>query len=187
MRYAEMIALALALSMDAFAAAVCKGACLAGQKDRGEGLAIAVSFGFFQALMPLIGWLLGSRFRVYIESVDHYIAFGLLAFIGGKLVFEAVKNNGEELVCTPLHFVELLLLSIATSADALAAGVALAVLDTSIWLAVAHISVITLVLCFAGFIIGKRFGARLYTKAQLIGGIALVGIGIKILVEHLIA
>lgn len=187
MRYAELITLALALSMDAFAVAVCKGACLAGQRNRGEGLAIAVSFGFFQALMPLIGWLLGSRFRVYIESVDHYIAFALLAFIGGKLFFEAVKNEGEEMVCTPLRFVELLLLSIATSIDALAAGIALAVLDTGIWLAITNIGVITLVLCFAGFFIGKRFGAKLYTKAQLVGGVALMGIGVKILVEHLSA
>ena len=90
-------------------------------------------------------------------------------------------------MCTPLRFVELLLLSIATSIDALAAGIALAVLDTGIWLAITNIGVITLVLCFAGFFIGKRFGAKLYTKAQLVGGVALIGIGVKILVEHLSA
>lgn len=184
----ELIALAVALSMDAFAVAVCKGACLAELKDKGEGLAIAASFGFFQALMPLIGFLLGTRFRVYIESMDHFIAFGLLLFIGGKLMMEAWKNRNEPLVCTPLRFGELLLLSIATSIDALAAGVALAVLpNISIWLAVALIGLITLVLCFAGFFIGKRFGAKLHTKAQWVGGIALVAIGAKILIEHLTA
>ena len=182
-----ILLLAIGLAMDAFAVAVCKGACLSELKDRGEGLAIAVSFGFFQALMPLIGWALGSRFRVYIESVDHYIAFVLLALIGGKLIYEAWKNSGEELVCTPLRFMELILLSIATSIDALAAGVALAVLDINIWLSIAQIGVITLVVCLIGFFVGKRFGAKLHTKAQLVGGVALVAIGLKILVEHLSA
>lgn len=181
----EMIALAFALSMDAFAVALCKGACLSEQKDKGESVAVAVSFGFFQALMPLIGWFVGSRFRHYIESVDHYIAFGLLLFIGGKLVYEAWKNRDEELVCTPLHFMELMLLSIATSIDALAAGVAMAVLDINIWLAIAFIGVITLVISFIGFKVGKKYGAKLQSKAQLVGGIALVIIGIKILTEHL--
>lgn len=183
----EMVVLAFALSMDAFAVALCKGACLSEQKDKGESLAIAASFGFFQALMSLIGWFVGSRFRAYIESVDHYIAFGLLLFIGGKLVYEAWKNRDEELVCTPLHFMELMLLSIATSIDALAAGVAMAVLDLNIWLAILLIGVITLVMSFIGFKTGKKFGARFQSKAQLIGGIALIFIGIKILVEHLSA
>lgn len=182
----ELLGLATALSMDAFAVALCKGACLAERKDRGESLAISASFGFFQALMPLIGWLLGSRFRAHIEAYDHYIAFLLLAFIGGKLIYEAIKSAGEELVCTPLRAGELLLLSIATSIDALAAGVALAMLDINIYLSVLSIGVITLALCYAGFWAGKRFGARLHSKAQLVGGVALVLIGLKILVEHLL-
>lgn len=182
----ELIALAFALSMDAFAVAVCKGACLAELKDRGEGLAISVSFGFFQALMPLLGFLLGTRFRSYIESMDHFIAFGLLLFIGGKLLYEAWKNRNEPLVCTPLGFSELILLSVATSIDALAAGVALAVLPgINIWAAISLIGFITLGLCFIGFFTGKRFGAKLHTKAQWVGGIALVLIGAKILIEHL--
>lgn len=181
----DLIILAVALAMDAFAVALCKGACLAQLKDRGESLAVAVCFGFFQALMPLLGWLLGSRFSNYIESVDHFIAFGLLALIGGKLIHEAWKSRGEALVCTPLRAPELLLLGIATSIDALAAGVALAVLEINIWLAIMLIGVITLALSFLAFKLGRRFGAGLHTKAQLVGGIALVFIGLKILVDHL--
>ncbi len=183
----EMIALSIALAMDAFAVALCKGACLSELKDKGEGAAVGVSFGFFQALMPLIGWFLGSAFSRYIEPVDHFVAFGLLGFIGGKLIYEAWKSRDEELVCTPLHLPELLMLSIATSIDALAAGIAMAMLNINIWLAVTLIGVITMVLSFTGFHIGKRFGAKLQSKAQFVGGIALIAIGVKILVEHLSA
>lgn len=187
MRLEDMLALAFALSMDAFAVALCKGACLAELKDRGESLAVAVCFGFFQALMPLLGWLLGSRFAAYIHSLDHYVAFILLALIGGKLIYDAWKNRKEELVCTPLRLGELLLLGIATSIDALAAGLALAMLDINIWQAILLIGVVTLALSFAAFWIGKRFGAGLRAKAQLVGGLALVGIGLKIFIEHLSA
>ncbi|NLX83949.1 MAG: manganese efflux pump [Clostridiales bacterium] len=183
----EMITLALALSMDAFAVALCKGACLSELKDKGESIAVAVTFGFYQALMPLIGWFFGSRFKDYIESVDHFIAFGLLAYIGAKLIIEAWRSRGEALVCTPLHFTELMLLGIATSIDALAAGIALAVLDINIWLAIALIGCITLALSFLGFKLGKRYGTRLQSKAQLVGGLALIVIGAKILIEHLTA
>lgn len=181
----EMITLALALSMDAFAVALCKGACLAEMKDKGEGIAIAASFGFFQAMMPLAGWYVGTRFYRYIEAIDHYIAFGLLAFIGIKLVAEAWKNRNEPLVCTPLKLSELLLLSIATSIDALAAGIAIAMLNVNIWTAVGLIGVITLLLSFLAFHVGKRFGIKLQSKAQLLGGFVLVLIGLKILIEHL--
>lgn len=187
MNLTEIIALAFALAMDAFAVALCKGACLSELKDRGEGAAIAVSFGFFQALMPLVGWFLGSRFSHLIESVDHFVAFGLLLFIGGKLIYEAWKSRNEELVCTPLHFVELMLLSVATSIDALAAGVALAMVQVNIWLAVGFIGGVTVALCFLGYHIGRRFGAKLQSKAQLVGGLALLIIGTKILIEHLSA
>lgn len=183
----QTIALAVALSMDAFAVALCKGACLAELKDKGESVAVAVTFGFLQALMPLIGWFVGSRFRHLIESVDHFIAFGLLCVIGSKLIYEAWKNRDEALVCTPLHFMELMLLGIATSIDALAAGIALAVLDINIWLSILLIGVITTVLSFTGFHLGKRFGIKLQSKAQLVGGLALIIIGTKILIEHLSA
>lgn len=183
----EMITLALALSMDAFAVALCKGACLAEMKDRGEGVAIASAFGFFQALMPLAGWYVGNRFRVYIEALDHYIAFALLAFIGVKLIVEAWKNRNEPLVCTPLRFPELIMLSIATSIDALAAGIAMAMLSVNIWLAIGLIGVITLLLSFIAFHVGRKFGVKLQSRAQLLGGFVLLAIGLKILAEHLSA
>lgn len=189
MKLAEVIALAVALSMDAFAVALCKGACLAELKDRGESLLISLSFGFFQALMPLIGWFVGSRFAEHIQAVDHFVAFALLGFIGGKLIYEAWKNRNEPLVCTPLRFTELMMLSIATSIDALAAGIALAMaqMEVSIWLAIGLVGVITFGLSFIAYKIGRRFGVKLQSKAQLVGGIALIGIGLKILIEHLTA
>lgn len=187
MSLANILTLSVALAMDAFAVALCKGACLAERKERGEGLAIAGSFGFFQAIMPLIGWFLGSRFSHYIQSADHFVAFALLAFIGGKMIYEALKNGEEALVCTPLRLTELVMLSIATSIDALAAGIAMALLNINIWLAISLIGAITMGLSYLAFQIGKRFGAKLRSKAQLLGGIALIFIGVKILIEHLSA
>lgn len=181
----EVIAIAASLAMDAFAVAMCKGACLAELEERGESLYIGVSFGFFQAVMPLLGWFLGTSFRSYIQSVDHFIAFGLLGFIGAKLLVDAIKSRGEELVCTPLRFWELMALSVATSIDALAAGIAFAVLDINIWQAVAIIGLITFSLSFLAVRLGRRFGARFHSKAQMLGGAALILIGIKILTEHL--
>lgn len=181
----EVIAISVGLAMDAFAVALCKGACLAEMEDRGESYYIGISFGLFQALMPLIGWFLGISFKSYIQSVDHFVAFVLLGFIGIKLIVEAIKAQGEALVCTPLKLWELFMLSVATSIDALAAGIAFAVLDINIWLAIGLIGIITFSLSFVAVKIGRRFGARFHTKAQMLGGSALILIGAKILYEHL--
>ena len=183
----EIITLALALSMDAFAVALCKGACLAELKDKGESAVIAVSFGFFQALMTLTGWFLGSRFQGFIESVDHFIAFGLLGFIGGKLIFEAWKNTGKELVCTPLRFPELMMLSIATSIDALAVGLSLAMIQVSIWYPCVIIGLVTAAMSVIGIRAGRYFGEKLGHRMAVAGGVILILIGLKILVSHLAA
>lgn len=187
MAFIQMIVLAFSLAMDAFAVAMCKGACLSELEDQQEGLMIGISFGFFQGAMPLLGWLLGSTFKHYIEQVDHFIAFGLLALIGGKLVLEAVKSLGEPLVCKPLKWGELLILGVATSIDALAAGIAMTVMDLNIWLTIGLIALVTFILSYLGVKIGRKFGAKYQFRAQLAGGITLVLIGVKVLVEHLAA
>jgi len=141
-------------------------------------------------LMPLIGYFLGSRFQVYIERFDHWVVFVLLAFIGGKMIFDALREEEEEpdtsLAAGRAFFAELTLLAVATSIDALAVGVSLALLPgTNLPLSVAVIGVTTFVLSLVGVVVGNRFGARFRRGAQVAGGVILVLIGLKILLEHL--
>lgn len=182
---AELLVLSVGLSMDACAVAICRGACMR-QRDVRQSTAIALSFGLFQGLMPLVGWLLGSQLTHYIKRFDHWVAFGLLAFIGSKMIWDALHDD-EELVCTPLTMKELLVLSVATSIDALAAGVALAMLDVDILSSVSTIALVTAVLSFGAVALGVRFGERYKSKAQLVGGVTLCLIGLKILLDHISA
>lgn len=174
------------LSMDAFAVAICKG--LKMQKlNYKQTFVIALFFGGFQALMPLIGWLLGHSFKDYIESFDHWVAFALLLFIGGKMIFEAFNGDDDSNDCFDIK--ELFIMAIATSIDALAVGIAFAIdgIETvpEILLAIAIIGVTTFFLSAVGVFIGHKFGAVYKTKAELAGGIILILIGLKILLEHL--
>ncbi len=179
----ELLTTAAALSMDAFAVAMCKG--LSVKKVRiGNALTVGVYFGVFQALMPLIGFFLGSAFKSLIESVDHWIAFGLLALIGGNMIREALSSDNEELDCS-FCFKSMFPFAIATSIDALAVGVGFAVIDVSIIPAVSFIGVITFVLSTLGVYLGNIFGAKYKSKAELLGGIVLILMGLKILLEHL--
>lgn len=184
MPFVEVFIIALSLSMDAFAVAVCKGACMIKVKIKNCFL-IALFFGLFQAFMPFVGWLVGSRFEQCITSFDHWIAFGLLSFIGVKMIQEA--RNGDDAcdVCSPLSLRELLVLSIATSIDALAAGIVFAIEKISINVPVLIIGLTTFALSFIGSLLGNRVGEKFKKKAQLVGGIVLILIGLKILVEHL--
>lgn len=181
----ELIIMSIGLAMDASAAAICKGACMRRFNVKEAGL-IALFFGLFQAAMPLIGWYLGTQFSLYIQKLDHWIAMLLLTALGLRMIWEAVHEE-DELVCMPLDLKELLVLSVATSIDALAAGIALAVLSTGIARPVLVIGLVTALLSFIGVIIGSRFGKKYQTKAQIIGGAVLCLIGLKILVEHLSA
>ena len=179
----ELFAIAVGLSMDAFAVSVCKG--LSVQKIKPKHLLITgLYFGGFQALMPLIGYLLGVRFQSAIESIDHWIAFVLLAIIGINMIREALT---EEDVCLNDCFSPhtMLPLAVATSIDALAVGVTFAFLNVSIVPAVSFIGVITFLLCAVGIVLGNVFGARYKSKAELAGGAILVLMGLKILLEHL--
>lgn len=150
-----------------------------------HAIVIALTFGAFQALMPLLGWLLGTRFAEYIESVDHWVAFGLLSVIGAKMLWEALRPGEDDEVDTDtLDLRELGVLAVATSIDALAVGISLAFLDVSIGGAAALVGVTTTVVAFVGVVVGRRMGARFGRPAEVFGGLVLIGIGTKILLEH---
>ena len=183
----ELILLAIGLSMDAFAVAVCKGLNMR-KVNYKQTLLIALFFGGFQAIMPLIGWVLGKQFEQYITSVDHWIAFGLLVIIGGKMVWEVFKGDEEEETCAcvvKFDLKELFVLAIATSIDALAVGITFAFLQVTIWMPISLIGVTTFGLSIVGVMIGNKFGEKYKSKAELAGGIILILIGFKILFEHL--
>ena len=181
----EIILIGIGLSMDAFAVAVCKGLGLR-RFDGRYACIIAGFFGVFQAFMPLIRWLLGSRFSAYIERYDHWIAFLLLAFIGGNMIRESrekTEPTSEE--GSRVSYRELLILAVATSIDALAVGVTFAFLNVQILPAVCVIGVTTFLLSLGGVAVGTYFGIRYKSTAELFGGVILLGIGLKILLEHL--
>lgn len=186
MGFAELMLLAAGLSMDAFSVSVCKG--LGMQRVNWKvTIVLALAFGGFQAGMPVIGWALGTQFLWLIEPIDHWIAFGLLAFIGGNMIREALSEGDDEQEETPdtIDWGELLMLAIATSIDALTVGIAFASLSVNIWLSVALIGVTTFVFSVAGVLIGNQFGMRFRKPAQIAGGIILILIGLKVLLEHL--
>ena len=187
----EVILTAIGLSMDALAVSVCKGLSMKKLKLK-NAFVIALFFGGFQAAMPFVGYLLGTSFESYIKNFDHWIAFVLLAFIGGKMIFDTIR--GDDDACggscdlnDKLNYKELVVMAIATSIDALAVGIAMACLSggMNVGAAIAIIGVITLVICFAGVIIGNKFGAKFEKNASYTGGVILILIGLKILLEHL--
>lgn len=182
----ELLLVAVGLSMDAFAVAVCKGLNMS-KINYKRGALIALFFGVFQALMPLIGWFLGVQFEKYIVSFDHWVAFFLLGFIGGKMIAEAFEKEKEDCCADKFSIGELFILAIATSIDALAVGITFALIapTTGISAAVILIGVITFALSFVGVVIGNKFGARYKKRAELAGGIILCLMGLKILLEHL--
>ena len=196
MDYIALCGIALGLSMDAFAVSITNGATNHRVKPRiifKLALKLALSFGFFQAFMPMLGWLIGKAGESIINAVDHWIALILLSYLGIKMIIESNKNTAEEEERpeqTDIHFRTLLILSIATSIDALVTGVILpsavrASTVTAMLLSVGIIGMITFLLCFIGVYIGKNFGRFLSTKAELFGGVVLTGIGIKIFIEHM--
>ncbi|MBE6569392.1 MAG: manganese efflux pump [Ruminococcaceae bacterium] len=179
----EMAVIAVGLSMDAFAVAVCKGLSV-GKIKPAHILITGVWFGGFQALMPLIGYLLGVRFESLITEIDHWIAFVLLGLIGGNMIREALKGEEEEM-CDSFGIRAMFPMAVATSIDALAVGVTFAFLGVKIGPAVSFIGVITFVLSAVGVVIGNVFGAKFKSKAEFAGGVVLILMGLKILLEHL--
>ena len=179
-----LILIALGLSMDAFAVAVTTGGIVTCNHLR-NALRMALYFGLFQAIMPVAGWFGAGQFRNYIVSVDHWIAFGLLVFIGVKMIYEAVHETEEKIVCEPLSNRLLFILAVATSIDALAVGISFACLNVSIVTPVLVIGIITFVLSLAGFRIGMKMGHFFENRIEIAGGVILILIGIKILFGHM--
>ncbi len=188
----ELLLLAVGLAMDAFAVSIGNGLAMK-KNDVKAALAIALSFGVFQALMPVLGYFLGSAFENVIKEFDHYIALLFLGFIGGKMIFDGIKEirekkKGAETEEKPfkLAFGTLMIQAVATSIDALIVGVSFAALpDVNIWAAVAMIGAITFAISLCGVFFGKKFGQLLGSRAEVFGGIILVGIGVKVFVEHM--
>jgi len=183
MKILELIVVGFGLSMDAFAAAVCKGLSMKKMSYK-NAFVTGSFFGGFQALMPLLGYILGNQFSNYITEFDHWIAFALLSIIGINMIKESRES------CCPIeeetfNLKNMLVLSIATSIDALAVGITFALLDVSICLAVIIIGVITFAISCTGVKLGHVLGSKCKSKAEILGGFILIGIGIKILLEHI--
>lgn len=183
MDFIELFLLALGLSMDACAVSICKGLSVREVRPK-HMLICGAYFGGFQALMPLISYLLGAHFQSLIENVDHWIAFALLLLIGLNMVRESRSSEADE-SSDRFDFKTMLPLAVATSIDALAVGVTFAFLQVNIVAAVSFIGVITFVLSAAGVLLGNAFGAKWKNRAELVGGLILIFIGLKILIEHL--
>lgn len=180
----EILILAVGLSMDAFAVSICKGLAVK-RIDLGKAGIVGLWFGGFQALMPMIGYFLGSRFSNAIQSIDHWVAFILLALIGANMIREAMsKDEGAGEDSGSLSFKTMLMLAVATSIDALAAGITFAFLDVDIALAAGIIGCTTCIISMAGAKVGSVFGTKYKSKAELTGGVMLILLGLKILLEH---
>ena len=179
-----IIIIAVGLAMDAFVVSIVSGSAYKQLHIR-HTLRMAIFFGAFQAFMPLIGSLAGLTLREHIADYDHWIAFGLLAAVGGKMIYESLKIKSIEDNPDPSNIFVLLALSVATSIDALAVGITLSLIASSIIVAAILIGLITFILSYLGVYIGKRFGHLFESKIEALGGVILIAIGVKILIEHL--
>ncbi len=188
MSFVDLLLIGVGLSMDAFAVSVCKGLAMT-RVNKKQCFVIALFFGGFQSLMPLLGWLLGTTVANYVSMFDHWIAFILLAYVGGKMIVDAIHEWNEDLhpdaLDMPLDMKELVLLAIATSIDAFAVGITFSFLSVNIGKAVGIIGVTTFLLSAIGVYLGNIFGSKLRSKAELAGGIILIALGIRILITHL--
>jgi putative Mn2+ efflux pump MntP len=184
MELLDLILIAIGVSMDAFAVSIAKGLATKRLRPR-HYLSVALWFGGFQALMPLLGYFAGYKFSSAVESFDHWTAFILLAIIGGKMLYDTLTEcDEEEGGCSNFGFKTMLMLAIATSIDALAIGVSLAFLKVNVWTAVAFIGVTTAFFSAFGLRLGNIFGYRYKRRAEITGGVVLILIGLKILIEH---
>lgn len=182
----EILLIAVSLALDAFAVSVSSGIAIRGFGWR-QAVKMGCYFGAFQFAMPLVGWLLGSSVSGYIQAFDHWVAFGLLAFIGGRMVVGALRKSpdGEEEAPTELTARRLTVLAVATSIDALAVGVSMAFMSVHILASAAVIGVVAFALSVTGGLVGRRLGCLFQRRAELTGGLVLIAIGVKILIEHL--
>lgn len=180
----SMLFLAIGLAMDAFSVSITRGMLL--KCNLKYALTIAIFFGGFQALMPVAGWLAGEQLATVVQLWAPWIAFILLALVGGKMIYEGLREDDDEDVCKVFSIRDILILSVATSIDAFAVGVTFAFLNTPILLPILIIGLVTFILSFIGVYIGKRVGHLFGSKIEVLGGLILIGIGLKILLESLI-
>ena len=185
MNISDIILIAFGLAMDCFAVSIACGMIMK-HLTFWPTFRIAFFFGFFQALMPLIGWLVGSRFSLYINNYDHWIAFIILVFLGIRMIHEQFKKKGpEKKRFNPYKISLILTMAIATSIDALAVGFSFAFLQINLWLSIFIIGIVSFIVTIAGLLFGSRYCCRFNIPAELLGGLVLIGIGAKILIEHL--
>lgn len=184
MGWVSLLALAVALSMDAFAVAVAAGISIK-PLTRRHVWRMASHFGFFQALMPVIGWGAGVAVHRYITAVDHWVAFALLAFVGGRMIVEAIRDEDEETPKDPTKGWSMLLLSLATSIDALAVGLSLAMVGSEILLPALVIGCVTFSITATGVLLGRKIGTLWGRRVEILGGLILLAIGIKIVLGHM--
>lgn len=184
MNLITILLIAIGLAMDAFAVSITNGITIKHQRIN-NALRMGIFFGSFQALMPLIGWLTGLSLRDLISGVDHWVAFGLLSLIGSKMIYESTKIGANDRQFKSPSIFVLLILSLATSIDALAVGLSFAFLKISIATPIIVIGTVTFVLSFFGVLVGNRLGHFFKKKMEILGGLILIGIGTKILIEHL--
>ncbi|RGQ39746.1 manganese efflux pump MntP family protein [Thomasclavelia ramosa] len=180
----EIALIGVGLAMDAFAVSICKGLAMRRMNYK-KAIIIAAFFGVFQALMPALGYVLGTTFANKIAAIDHWIAFILLALIGANMIKEALSSDDDECQDDSLRLGDLIMLSIATSIDALAVGITFAFFNVSLLLSVSVIGIITFIICVIGVKVGNVFGEKYKSKAELAGGLILIVMGAKILIDHL--
>ena len=180
----EIALIGIGLAMDAFAVSICKGLAMKKMSYQ-KAIIIALFFGGFQALMPALGYVLGTAFAAKIAAIDHWIAFILLGLIGINMIKEALGKGDDECLDDDLHLGDLIMLSIATSVDALAVGITFAFFNVSIVLSTSIIGIITFIICVIGVKVGNVFGEKYKSRAELTGGIILIIMGCKILLDHL--
>ena len=180
----EIALIGVGLAMDAFAVSICKGLAMRRMNYK-KAIIIAAFFGVFQALMPALGYVLGTTFANKIAAIDHWIAFILLALIGANMIKEALSSDDDECQDDSLRLGDLIMLSIATSIDALAVGITFAFFNVSLLLSVSMIGIITFIICVIGVKVGNVFGEKYKSKAELAGGLILIVMGAKIFIDHL--
>jgi putative Mn2+ efflux pump MntP len=180
----EILLLGISLAMDAFAVSICKGLSMK-KVDWKKAIIIGLYFGVFQALMPVIGYFLGSAFQGIVTNIDHWVAFILLSVIGGNMIREALSEDESNNCNDNVDFKTMFILAVATSIDALAVGITFAFLNVNVPLAVSIIGIVTFIISLIGVNIGNKFGSKYENKAEIVGGMVLILLGIKILLEHL--
>jgi len=184
MQFLTIFLIAIGLSFDTFAVSVSSGLILR-KIDFFNATKIAITLAVFQAAMPVIGWLAGSGIKNYAEDFDHWIAFGILALLGGKMIIESFKTDPEERQFNPLAFRVMIGMAIATSIDALIVGFSFALLNYRILVSVGIIGAVTYTVAMLGMLFGKKIGSRMGRRMEILGGVMLILIGLKILIEHL--